>query len=91
MALKHLNLPIYLNTDEKWKKCVDRVNTLEKYELFVKILMECDLSLSDFFTTVKTFEHDIMQYHGNPDFGCISHKIKQKITELKIELEQLLS
>ena len=90
MAQKQLNLPIYLNTPEKWKKCVDRVNTMDKYELFVKLLMEFELPLAQFFTTVKSFEKDIIEYHGNPDFACISHKIKHKITELKVEFEHAL-
>ena len=91
MAQAQLNLPDYLRTPETWARCVKRVDTLDKYKLFAKILMESSLTVGQYYKVLKKFEKDCIEEHGDQTFIFISITVEQRMKDIYDEIKTALS
>ena len=54
-------LPEFLNTEEKYNKMIHEVNTLHKFEeIFLKLLSDETLDMSNILTLMKMIERDVI-------------------------------
>ena len=54
-------LPEFLNTEEKYNKMIQEVNTLHKFEeIVLKLLSDDTLEMSNIFTLMKMIERDVI-------------------------------
>ena len=56
-----INLPEFLNTEEKYNKMIHEVDTLHKFEeIFLKLLSDEKLDMSSIMTLMKIIKHDVI-------------------------------
>ena len=56
-----INLPEFLNTEEKYNKMIHEVDTLYKFEeIFLKLLSDEKLDMSSIMTLMKIIECDVI-------------------------------
>ena len=56
-----INLPEFLNTEEKYNKMIHEVDTLQKFEqVFLKLLSDEKLEMSSIMTLMKIIERDVI-------------------------------
>ena len=59
--MDEIMLPEFLNTEEKYNKMIHEVNTLHKFEeIFVKLLSDETLDMSNILTLMKMIERDVI-------------------------------
>ena len=59
--MDEIMLPEFLNTEEKYNKMIHEVNTLHKFEdIFLKLLSDETLDMSNILTLMKMIEHDVI-------------------------------
>ena len=61
-----IEYPEFLNSDEKWTKCVNETVSVEQFEdVFYKLLDDPSVSTLDVLRIIKRFERDVYNVHGN--------------------------
>ena len=59
--MDEIMLPEFLNTEEKYNKMIHEVNTLHKFEeIFLKLLSDETLDMSNIMTLMKMIERDVI-------------------------------
>ena len=59
--MDEIMLPEFLNTEEKYNKMIHEVNTLHKFEeIFLKLLSDETLDMSNILTLMKMIERDVI-------------------------------
>lgn len=59
--MEELNLPEFINTEEKYNTMIREINTLEKFEaIFLKLLSDEYLELSNIYTLMKIIQRDVI-------------------------------
>ena len=75
------NIPSFLNTPEKWLKCVKETKTKERYEDVMHTLLSDDsLKSRDILQIMKLLESDIVKYHQKDEFHSVLDVAEQIIS-----------
>ena len=70
--LNKMKIPEFLNTPEKWTKCVHETNSVIKFEeLFTTLLEDDNITMIDVLKITKALEIDIVKYHKNEDIKSV--------------------
>ena len=60
-----ITLPEFINTEEKYNKMIHEVNTLHKFEeIFLKLLSDDKLEMSNILTLMRIIERDVILVHN---------------------------
>lgn len=59
--MEELNLPEFLNTEEKYNVVIREINTLQKFEeIYLKLLADEELDMSNIYTLMKIIQRDVI-------------------------------
>ena len=59
--MEGINLPEFLNTEEKYNKLIHEIDTLDKFEeVYLKLLSDDNLEMSAILTLMKIIERDVI-------------------------------
>ena len=82
-AKKDYKLPHFLNTEKKWKMCVAAIDTFQKFDIFVIMLLDDDnVEFEDFHPLITDFSEDVVEYHKNPSIIDIMKNINELVAVL---------
>ena len=72
MSSTHIYIPEFLNSIEKWNKCIYVTDTVYKFEkLMNKILNDPKITALDFYVLMKALHRDLVSYHKSDSFSSI--------------------
>ena len=78
--MEKVNYPEFLNTEEKWKECVQNTKTVAQFEdVFYKLLDDDSLTTLDILRLIKLLEQDVVLAHGNFSVYCVTDVIDSVI------------
>ena len=70
--MAEIMLPEFLNTEEKYSKMIHEVNTLHKFEeIFLKLLSDETLDMSNIMTLMKMIERDVILINNLKDASSL--------------------
>lgn len=70
--MEQVKFPEFLNTKEKYEKCVRNIRTVTQFEeVFNTLLDDDDLTLSNVMKIMTQIERDVILIHGNKDISCV--------------------
>ena len=70
--MAEIMLPEFLNTEEKYNKMIHEVNTLHKFEeIFLKLLSDETLDMSNIMTLMKMIERDVILVNNLKDASSL--------------------
>ena len=78
--IKPYTLPPWLDTVGKWKKVVELVDTMGKFDALAQIFLSYDeIDLHDYFLLMKDIANDIVDYHGDPTIVDLMYNLQDLI------------
>ena len=70
--MEEITLPKIMNTEDKYNKLIHETNTLQKFEaLYMKMLSDDYLDMSEIFTLMKIIERDVILVHKLPEVSTL--------------------
>ena len=70
--MSDIKYPEFLNTIEKYNKCVRNTLTVKQFEdVFCKLLDDDTIPMVDCIKIMAKLEHDTITTHGNKEISCI--------------------
>ena len=70
--MEEITLPKIMNTEDKYNKLIHETNTLQKFEaLYMKMLSDDYLDMSEIFTLMKIIERDVILVHKLPEVSAL--------------------
>ena len=70
--MEEIPLPKMMNNEEKYNKLIHETNTLQKFEkLYMQMLSDDYLDMSEIFTLMKIIERDVILVHKIPEVSAL--------------------
>ena len=70
--MEEITLPKMMNTEDKYNRLIHETNTLQKFEaLYMKMLSDDYLDMSEIFTLMKIIERDVILVHKLPEVSAL--------------------
>ena len=70
--MEEITLPKIMNNEDKYNKLIHETNTLQKFEkLYMKMLSDDYLDMSEIFTLMKIIERDVILVHKLPEVSAL--------------------
>ena len=89
--MEEITLPKMMNNEDKYNKLIHETNTLQKFEkLYMKMLSDDYLDMSEIFTLMKIIERDVILVHKIPEVSALMDMTETFIKYMIIKDDQRL-
>ena len=87
--MEEITLPKIMNNEDKYNKLIHETNTLQKFEkLYMKMLSDDFLDMSEIFTLMKIIERDVILVHKIPEVSALMDMTETFIKYMIIKDDQ---